>query len=102
MSYWCQIPQQRGTFAAFLGEKPLFHCTFDNDKNKELCCDSSNNNLKCLECDTDSQTDQKYNCKEVSAQSNYNPPADLKMAPQNLDKPVQNLSESEAESDSES
>ena len=89
---------QLETFAADPGGKPLFDCTYDNDKNKEICCDSSNNTLKCIECDVDLQTEQKYNCKEVPPKSNDIQPADLVEAPQNLDKPIQNFSESESES----
>ena len=85
-------------FAALPGEKALFDCTYDNDKNKEICCDSSNNTLKCIECDVDLQTEQKYNCKEVPPKSNDVQPPDLVEAPQNLDKPIQNFSESESES----
>jgi hypothetical protein len=85
-------------FAALPGEKALFDCTFDNDKNKEVCCDSSNNAIKCMECDADLQTGIKYNCKEVPPKSNDNQPADLVEAPRNLDKSMQNFSESEFES----
>ncbi len=88
---------QMETFAAEPGGKPLFDCTYDNTKNKDICCDSSNNALKCIECDADLQTEQKYNCKEVPPKSNDIQPADLIEAPQTLNKPVQNLSESEAE-----
>ena len=89
---------QKGIFAAEAGGKALFDCTYDNDKNKEICCDSSNNTLKCLECDVYIQTEQKYNCKEVPPKSNDVQPADLVEAPQNLDKVTQNFSESESES----
>lgn len=89
---------QMETFAADPGGKPLFDCTHDNDKNKEICCDSSNNTLKCIECDVDLKTEQKYNCKEIPPKSNDNQPADLVEAPRNLDKPIQNFSESESES----
>ena len=85
-------------FAAFPGEKGHFDCTFDNDKNKEICCDSSNNAIKCMECDADLQTGIKYNCKEAPPKSNDNQPADLVEAPRNLDKSMQNLTESEFES----
>lgn len=88
---------QMETFAAEPGAKPLFDCTHDNAKNKDICCDSSNNSLKCIECDADLQTEQKYNCKEIPPQSNEFQPADLVEAPQTLNKPVQNFSESEAE-----
>ncbi len=67
---------QMEIFAADPGGKPLYDCTYDNDKNKEICCDSSNNSLKCMECDVDLQTEQKYNCKEVPPKSNDIPPAD--------------------------
>jgi len=88
---------QRGIFAADPGGgKALFDCTYDTDKNKEICCDSSNDNLKCLECEVDLQTEQKYNCKEVPASTNDVQPADLVKAPQNLDKLPENLSESES------
>ena len=89
---------QMEIFAALPGEKVLFDCTYDNDKNKEICCDSSNNALKCMECNVDFQTEQKYNCKEVPPKSNDVQPADLVEAPRNLDKPIQNFSESESES----
>ena len=89
---------QMETFAADPGGKPLYDCTYDNDENKDICCDSSNNSLKCMECDVDLQTEQKYNCKEVPPKSNDIQPADLVEAPQNLDKPIQNFSESESES----
>ena len=89
---------QSEIFAAFPGEKPRFDCTYDNDKNKETCCDSANDTLKCLECDVDFQNEQKYNCKEVPPKSNDDQPADLVEAPQNLNKPIQNFSESESES----
>ena len=72
------MPQfKREIFAAEPGGKALFDCTYDNDKNKEICCDSSNNTLKCLECDVDIQTEQKYNCKEVLPKSNDVQPANL-------------------------
>ena len=51
-----------------------------------------------MECDVDLQTEQKYNCKEVPPKSNDIQPADLVEAPLNLDKPIQNFSESESES----
>ena len=89
---------QSKIFAAFPGEKGRFDCTYDNDKNKETCCDSANDSLKCLECDVDLQKEQKYNCKEVSPKSNDVQPGDLVKAPQNLNKPIQNFSESESES----
>ena len=89
---------QMEIFAAEPGGKALFDCTYDNDKNKEICCDSSNNTLKCIECNVDPQREQKYNCKEVPPKSNDVQPADLVEAPQNLDKPIQNFSESESES----
>src|SRR6187551_1172292 len=85
-------------FAALPGEKALFDCTYDNDKNKEICCDSSNNTLKCIECNVDPQRERKYNCKEVPPKSNDVQPADLVEAPQNLDNQIQNFSESESES----
>ena len=85
-------------FAALPGEKALFDCTYDNYKKKEICCDSSNNALKCMECDIDHQTEQKYNCREMPPKSNDVQPADLVEAPRNLDKPIQNFSESESES----
>ena len=88
---------QMEIFAALPGEKALFDCTYDNDKNKETCCDSANDTLKCLECDVDFQKEQKYNCKEVPPKSNDVQPADLVEAPRNLDKPIQNFSESEFE-----
>jgi hypothetical protein len=88
---------QMEIFAAEPGGKALFDCTYDNDKNKEICCDSSNNTLKCIECDVDLQTEQKYNCKEVPPKSNDVQPPDLVEAPQNLDKPIQNFSESGSE-----
>ena len=89
---------QMEIFAAEPGGKALFDCTYDNDKNKEICCDSSNNAIKCMECDADLQTGIKYNCKEVPPKSNDNQPADLVEAPRNLDKSMQNFSESEFES----
>jgi hypothetical protein len=85
-------------FAALPGEKALFDCTYDNDKKKEICCDSLSNALKCMECNVDLQTEQKYNCREIPPKSNDVQPADLVEAPRNLDKPIQNFSESEAES----
>lgn len=90
----------RETFAALPGEKPHFDCTYNSDKNKDTCCDSSDNNIKCIECDVDFEIDQRYNCKQVSAKSDYSSPTDIKMAPQHLNKPSQNLSESESESES--
>ena len=89
---------QSKMFAALPGEKPRFDCTYDNDKNKETCCDSANDTLKCLECDVDLQNEQKYNCKGVPPKSNDDQPADLVEAPRNLDKSMQNFSESEFES----
>ncbi len=67
-------------FAADPSGKALFNCTYDNDKNKEICCDSSNNTLKCKECNVDLQTEQKYNCKEVPPKSNDTQPADRRGA----------------------
>ena len=40
-------------------------CSYDNDTNKETCCDGPDDNIKCLECDVDLNTGQKSNCKEV-------------------------------------
>ena len=83
-------------FAALPGVKALFDCTYDNDKNKEICCDSSNNAIKCMECDADLQTGQKYNCKLVPAKSENIQSTDLVKKPdQGIDKLAQNLSESE-------
>ena len=67
---------QMEIFAAVSERKALFDCTYDNDKNKEICCDSSNNTLKCMECNVDLQTEQKYNCKEIPPKSNDAQPAD--------------------------
>lgn len=66
-----------------------------SDKNKEICCDAIDDNLKCLECDADLQTGQKYNYKEVPARSEDVQPADLVKKPQGIAKLPQNLSESE-------
>lgn len=44
------------------GGYTLFDCSYDNDTNKETCCDD----VKCLECDVDLDTGNKSNCKEVS------------------------------------
>ena len=40
-------------------------CSYDNDTNKETCCDGPDDNIKCLECDVNLNTGQKSNCKEV-------------------------------------
>jgi hypothetical protein len=88
---------QMWVFAALPGEKGRFDCTYDNEKNKETCCESSSDALKCMECDTDFQTGIKYNCKAVPPKSTDIQSADLVEAPQNLDKSIQNYSESEAE-----
>ena len=93
-----ELLSSNGDFCCNPSGKALFDCTYDNDKNKEICCDSSNNTLKCMECNVDLQTEQKYNCKEIPPKSNDAQPADLVEAPQNLDKPIQNFSESESES----
>ena len=86
---------QSGVYAADPGEKPLSNCVYDNDKIKEICCDGTDDNLKCLECDADLQTGQKYNCKEVPARSEDVQPADLVKKPQGTAKLPQDLSESE-------
>ena len=87
---------QSRVYAADPSGKPLFNCVYDSDKNKEVCCEGIDDNLKCLECDADLQTGQKYNCKEVPARSEDVQPTDLVKAPQDLDKLPQNLSESES------
>lgn len=40
-------------------------CSYDNDTNKETCCDGPDDNIVCLECDVDLTTGQKSNCKQV-------------------------------------
>ena len=40
-------------------------CSYDNDTNKETCCDGPDDNIKCTECDVNLETGQKSNCKEV-------------------------------------
>ncbi len=47
------------------GGYTLFDCSYDNDTNKETCCD----NVKCLECDVDLDTGVKSNCKQVPNKS---------------------------------
>ena len=87
---------QSEVYAANPGGKPLFSCVYDSDKNKEICCDGTDNNPKCLECDADLQTGQKYNCKQVPAKSEDVQPADLVKKPDQgitkLLKTYQNLS----------
>ena len=61
-----------------------------------MCCDGTDDNLKCLEWDADLQTGQKYNCKLVPAKSENIQSTDLVKKPdQGIDKLAQNLSESE-------
>ena len=86
---------QGGVYAANPSGKPFFNCAYDRDKNKEICCDGIDDNLKCLECDADLQTGQKYNCKEVPPRSEDVQPADLVKKPQGIPKLSLNLSESE-------
>ena len=61
-----------------------------------MCCDGTDDNLKCLEWDADLQTGQKYNYKQVPAKSGDVQPADLVKKPdQGIAKLAQNFSESE-------
>jgi hypothetical protein len=93
----CQISQfKAGYMQQTPVENPFSIVYMTSDKNKEICCEGIDDNLKCLECDADLQTGQKYNCKEAPARSEDVQPADLVKAAQDLDKLPQNLSESES------
>ena len=39
---------QSEVYTANPGGKPLFNCVYDSDKNKEICCDGTDNNLNTL------------------------------------------------------
>lgn len=55
------ISALNGVLAADNSGYGLFDCVYDNDTNKETCCDR----IKCTECDVNLETGQKSNCKEV-------------------------------------
>ena len=54
-----------GVMAADNSGYGFFDCSYDNDTNKETCCDGPGDNIKCIECDVNLETGQKSNCKEV-------------------------------------
>ncbi len=58
-----------GAMALDNGGYTFLDCVYDNDTNKETCCDGPDDNIKCLECDVDLNTGQKSNCKEVPNKS---------------------------------
>lgn len=58
-----------GTMALDNSGYTFLDCVYDNDTNKETCCDGPDDNIKCLECDVDLNTGQKSNCKEVPNKS---------------------------------
>jgi hypothetical protein len=66
-------------FAVFPGKNHCFIVLSTMIKNNEYVVIFQ---MTYLDCDADPQTDQKYDCKETPAQSNYNLLTDLKMAPQ--------------------
>ena len=59
------ISALNGVLAADNSGYGFLDCSYDNDTNKETCCDGPSDNIKCTECDVNLETGQKSNCKEV-------------------------------------
>jgi len=58
-----------GVFALDNSGYTFLDCVYDNGTNKEICCDGSDGNVKCLECDMNLETGEKSDCKEVPNKS---------------------------------